>query len=219
MRKVLAIALLLLFCGVYTVAQDYPKAQVFGGFSYLHVDTEGAVAPAGTSIKRWYPGWEIAGQFNLTKMLGVKADFSGNYGTPITVTGLSTPSARTYSFLFGPVVSFRGERATPFVHALFGGNHIGLDSFTLPAGIIPGVAGTVPAGSETSFAMAFGGGLDVKLTRHFGLRVGQFDYLYTKHCADLFGIGCLLGSNSILGPGAPAAHQNNFRFATGVVIQ
>lgn len=213
MRKVLAIALLLLFCGVYTVAQDYPKAQVFGGFSYLHADTEGATVtslglPAGSSIKTWYPGWEAAVQFNLTKLLGVKGDFSGNYGTPVTVPGVPLPSARTYSFLFGPVVSFRGERATPFVHALFGGNHISLDASTTLA---------TPAGSETAFAMAFGGGLDVKLTHHFGLRVGQFDYLYTKHCGNL---GALTGGACTLGvPGAPAAHQNNFRFSTGVVIQ
>ena len=215
MRKVLLIALVVMLCGFYAVAQDYPRAQLFGGFSYLHVDTEGATVPAPASIKTWYPGWEIAGQFNLTKMLGIKGDFSGNYGTPISgVPGF--PSARTYTFLFGPVISFRGDRVTPFVHALFGGNHASIDSTIVS-----------PSFSETAFAMAFGGGLDVKLTHHFGLRLGQFDYLYTKHClnvpADFAGLGnpagCLLGSSSILGPGAPAAHQNNFRFSTGITIQ
>jgi opacity protein-like surface antigen len=220
MRKVVLIAVVVVFCGCFAVAQDYPRAELFGGFSYLHADTEGATnatataftGVAGTTIKTWYPGWEVAAQFNLTRLLGVKADFSGNYGTPLKVPGFALPSARTYSFLFGPVVSVRRDRVTPFVHALLGGDHIGLDASTVL---------TTPAFSETAFAMAFGGGLDVKLTRHFGARLGQFDYLYTKHCFSLpanfggFGnaAGCQLGVG-----GAPAAHQNNFRFATGIVI-
>jgi len=227
MRKVLFVALAVMLCGLYAVAQDYPKAELFGGFSVIHMDTEGltnaqaaaATAP-GATIKTWYPGWAIAGQYNLTKLIGIKADFSGNYGKPLTVPGFSTPSGRAYTFLFGPVFSLRKEHITPFAHALFGGNHISVDSFT-----ITGV-GTSPSFSETAFAMAFGGGVDWKLTHHFSVRLGQFDYLYTKHCinapADFFGLGnpagCVLGSNSILGAGAPAAHQNNVRFETGIVI-
>jgi hypothetical protein len=91
---------------------------------------------------------------------------------------------------------------TPFVHALFGGNHLSAD-----ASVVTGAAA-----SETAFAMAFGGGVDVKLAHHFGLRLGQFDYLYTKHCGNTGG-GCVLGVGT-----APPAHQNNFRFATGIVI-
>jgi len=222
MRKVLLIGLAVTLCGVYAVAQDYPKAELFGGFNITHLDTENIqrVLPTGTNVKSWYPGWEIAGQYNLTKLIGIKADFSGNYGKPLTVPGFSTPSGRAYTFLFGPVFSLRKEHITPFAHALFGGNHISVDSFT-----ITGV-GTSPSFSETAFAMAFGGGVDWKLTHHFSVRLGQFDYLYTKHCinapADFFGLGnpagCVLGSNSILGAGAPAAHQNNLRFETGIVI-
>jgi len=96
------------------------------------------------------------------------------------------------------------------VHALFGGNHIGVDASAL----LPS-----PAFSENAFAMALGGGLDVKLTRHFGLRLGQFDYLYTRQCTNVpfnfvsESAACQLGV-----AGAPPAHQNNFRFATGIVI-
>jgi len=214
MRTVLAIALLLLFCGVYTVAQDYPKAEVFGGFSMLHPDTEGATVPAeaptGTSIKHWYPGWEVAGQYNLTKLLGIKADFSGNYGKPVSSPGISgLPSARTYSFLFGPVVSFRGDRITPFIHAGLGANHISTDAST--------VAGfALPATSDTAFAMAFGGGVDVKLTHHFSWRVGQFDYVYTKH--DICAIGSAPAAPIAACEAAVPPHQNNFHFATGIVI-
>jgi len=223
MRKVLFITLVVVVCGCFAVAQDYPKASIFGGFSYLHADTEGATGasltappfsfPAGTSVQTWYPGWEVAGQYNFTKLLGIKADFSGNYGTPVKVPGFALPHARTYSFLFGPVVSVHRDRLTPFVHALFGGNHIGVDAS-------PPTLLNTPAFSENAFAMAFGGGLDAKLTRHFGLRLGQFDYLYTRQCSNVpfnfvsgTSAACQLGV-----AGAPAAHQNNFRFATGIVI-
>jgi len=209
MRKVLYIALAVMLCGVYTVAQDYPKAELFGGFSVLHADTENAqsLIDGGVNVKSWYPGWTIAGQYNLTKMLGVKADISGHYGTPLSnVPGF--PQAKSYTFVFGPVISFRdhfGNRLTPFAHALFGGNHVSVDSTP-----------TTPSGSETSFAMAFGGGLDWKLTHHFSARLGQFDYLYTKHCGNL---GALTGNTCVLGtPGFPTDHQNNFRFSTGIVI-
>jgi len=218
MRKVLAIALLLLFCGVYTVAQDYPKAEVFGGVSFTHLDTEGATvpasAPAGTSIKHWYPDWEAAAQYNLTKLLGIKADFSGNYGKPANVPGVTgIPSAHSYSFLFGPVVSARTGRFTPFAQALFGANRISLGSSTIK-GLPPPFGGVISTTgySETAFAMAFGGGLDVKISHHFAYRLGQFDYLFTKHCLAVAGT-CTLGVD-----GAPAAHQNNFSFSTGIVI-
>ena len=209
MRKVLYIALAVMLCGLYAVAQDYPKAELFGGFNLTHLDTENAqtLIGGGVSVKSWYPGWTVAGQFNLTKLLGVKGEFSGNYGTPLTIPGEPFPSARAYTFLFGPVFSFRGDRITPFVHALFGGNHITIDSSAF--------FGT-PSGSETSFAMAFGGGLDVKVSHHFAVRLGQFDFLYTKHCGNL---GVLTGNTCVLGtPGFPAAHQNNFRYSAGVVI-
>jgi len=212
MRRLLAVALLVLFCTAYTVAQDYPKAEVFGGFSFTHLDTEGFTAPTGVSIKHWYPGWEAAVQYNLTKLLGIKADFSGNYGKPVNVPGVTgIPSAHSYNFLFGPVVSARTGRFTPFAQALFGANRLSLGSSTISVPVL-GVSVPETGYSETAFAMAFGGGLDVKVSHHFAYRLGQFDYLFTKHCLAVAGV-CTLGVD-----GAPAAHQNNFSFSTGIVI-
>jgi S1-C subfamily serine protease len=57
--------------------------------------------------------------------------------------------------------------------------------------------------SNTALAMAFGGGVDVKIARHFAVR-GQADYLYTGHdFTDLI-------------PNI-AAHQNNVRASAGIV--
>jgi S1-C subfamily serine protease len=54
--------------------------------------------------------------------------------------------------------------------------------------------------------MAFGGGVDVKLSAQIALRAGQVDYLYTKHD---FSSGI---------PGV-ASHQNNIRASVGIVFQ
>jgi len=214
MRKALLVALAIVMCGFYAVAQDYPKAELFGGFSLAHLDTENvqSILPAGTNVKEWYPGWEFAGQYNFTKLLGVKADISGNYGQPVSFPGVTGfPSGRAYTFLFGPVVSFRGDRITPFVHAGFGGSHISSDASTVKAAAVPAI-------SDTAFAFALGGGVDWKLTHHFSWRLGQFDYVYTKHD------GCAIFA-AAEGVAIPAGceskfpdHQNNFHFSTGIVI-
>jgi len=41
MRHVCAFLLLLLFASSAFSQQEYPRAEVFGGYSYLHIDTQG----------------------------------------------------------------------------------------------------------------------------------------------------------------------------------
>ncbi|MGA9471610.1 MAG: PDZ domain-containing protein [Terriglobales bacterium] len=212
--------------------QDAPRAEVFGGYSYLHIDTQGVTGstlvnacneilgagtcpPGSIQVHQGFNGWNAAAQFNVTRFFGIKGDFSGHYGTPVTissqiqmllqqagVTGLP-PSAHSYTYLFGPVVSQEIRRYKPFAHALFGANSIGtnLSGVSIGGLGIPGL--TV---SDTAFAMAFGGGVDVKLKDHISLRVGQFDYLFTKHD---FSLGV---------PGV-TTHQNNYRASVGIVFQ
>ncbi len=62
---------------------------------------------------------------------------------------------------------------------------------------VPGTFGTLtPPNSETDFAFVLGGGLDVKVSKHFAIRAGQFDYE-------------LVNSSG-------GGHQNYFRFSAGV---
>jgi predicted metalloprotease with PDZ domain len=53
--------------------------------------------------------------------------------------------------------------------------------------------------------MAYGGGLDVRLSDHFSIRIAQADYLYTKH-------------DFSLGASGVARHQNNLRVSAGLVV-
>ena len=212
--------------------QDVPRVEVFGGYSYLHIDTQGVTGstlvnacnqilgagtcpPGSIQVHQNFNGWNAAAQVNITRILGVKADFSGHYGTPITlspqiqillqeagITGLP-PSARSYSYLFGPVVSQNMGRYRPFAHALFGAISVGTNVSGVSLGGL-GIPGLTL--SDNAFAMAFGGGVDVRLRDRVSLRVGQFDYLFTKHD---FSFGT---------PGV-ATHQNNYRASAGIVFQ
>jgi opacity protein-like surface antigen len=176
MKKFAVVAVLVLTWSLAAMAAEGTPAEVFGGYQLLHLDTQGD-----TGVKSSYSGWDGALQFNVGGRLGLVGDVSGNYGTPFA----GAPSISSYTFVFGPSVNFRGEKTKPFVHALFGGNRLAVSGL-----------------SETSFAMALGGGVDVKAMPAVWIRLGQFDYLYTKH-GDTFGF---------------TGHQNNFRYSAGIVF-
>jgi opacity protein-like surface antigen len=143
----------LLLSAVAASAQDYPKAEVFGGYSFLHVTDQGASANAN--------GGSGSISVNPSNWLGVVADFGGYHG------GNDFGNADLYTYMFGPKLAYRTGKITPFVQALFGGAH-------LSAGGFGGSA------SANAFAMALGGGVDWNATPHIGIRVIQAEYLMTK---------------------------------------
>lgn len=182
MRKLIVVALVVIAFGLTAMAQDAPKAEVFGGYQFTSID----INEAGLGDDRLnLHGWNAAVSGYFNNNFGITADFSGAYGSPdILGIGVDT-SAHTY--MFGPTVRFPSERVTPYVHALFGGAKAKITVLGIEA-------------SESGFSMAFGGGIDVKATEHVAVRVGQFDYMYSK-----------------LGDAADA--QNNFRYSAGIVFR
>jgi hypothetical protein len=164
-----------LFLSIPSFAQEvnYPKAEVFGGFSISSaaVSSSSTDPTTGltttTSLRESFMGWQASINGNVTHHLGIVGDFGGQYKT---VAGIPLNS---YQFLFGPRVMFRGPRITPFVHAMFGGVKEGAGSTTLT---ILGTSVTTPAVSSTGLGMAMGGGLDVNVSDRFALRVPQFDW-------------------------------------------
>jgi peptidoglycan-associated lipoprotein len=97
------------------------------------------------------------------------------------------------SYLAGPRYTIaRTSRVRIFAEGLFGGAH-GFDSF------FPSSGGLVP--TANSFAMQFGGGMDVALRDGFGIRAIELDYVRT-------GL-----------PNNDANSQNDLRIAFGVSYQ
>jgi hypothetical protein len=186
MRKCVAVGILIFgLCLAAAAADDAPTAEVYGGLSFLHIDDNGLHAP-----KRNFVGWDAEGQFNINKLLGITADIGGNYGR--VAPGVS--NSHSYTYAFGPTFSFRREHATIFAHALFGEN-------TISKNVIGG--GDNPSPTDGAFAMLWGGGIDVKISHALAIRLGQLDWLYTRH--NLVPLG---GKNN----------QDNIRYSGGVVI-
>lgn len=154
MRKVFVVFAFVLVLSLSAAAQDTPAAEFFGGYSYARVDA----SPASDLNLH---GWNASIAGNVNRWLGFVGDFSGHYGSPSGV------DVSDHTFMFGPRVTARSEKATPFFHALFGGARA--------SGL--GV-------SETSFAMALGGGIDVNAGQHVAIRVIQADYLMTRFASD-----------------------------------
>jgi hypothetical protein len=97
----------------------------------------------------------------------------------------------------------REGRTTVYGHALFGVAHISFNKAKLTE--VLGILGQQPSGfSSNSFAAAFGGGIDVRLSRTVSLRAIQADYVLT-HFRDLADGG--------------RHNQNNIRVSTGVVFR
>ncbi len=160
---------------------SYPQVELFGGFSYMREDSE----PQGFNLN----GWNASVAYNINRHVAVRADFSGYYKSE--KDQFFSNSLRKHQLLFGPQFSVRpNERVRVFLRPLFGLAHVHTEIDS------PGL--TSPATfSDTAFAMALGGGLDVRVNNRLMVRLGQVDYLPT-----FFG----------------NTRQDNFRFSTGVVF-
>lgn len=185
MRSVCALLVALLLLAVPAAAQEAPKAEVFAGYSNLRMHPGSGAN--GFNLNGW--NTSVVGNFN--RWFGIKADFAGQYGSPWLPNPTPPPvtvkvDTNTHSFLFGPQFSYRkNERATPFAHALFGAARV--EGSTFGANV-----------SESGFAMALGGGVDLRVNDAVAVRIGQLDYLLTR-----------LADNN----------RHNFRYSTGIVFR
>ena len=219
MRRFVISFFITLMAPLLASAQSFPRVELFGGYSYLHLDTHGVTSstlqqqcailiggpcPATFQIHPGFNGWEAAAQFNANRWLGLKADLAGHYGTlfsakftglpPLPPLNFSSPPQHMYDFLLGPVVSYRSHRYTTFVHGLIGAEHTGFGSFSLQ-----GFPLNLPASSSsrTDFSFVLGGGLDLNLVPGLALRPAEVDYQFVK---------------------SGSGHQNNLRISTGLVV-
>ena len=158
MRRVLCILALVAVAALPAAAQG-PKAEVFGGYSYVRVNPGGG--DNGINLN----GWNASVTGNLNDWFGITADFGGSYGSPNV--GGTQVDTNAHTFLFGPRIKARGDKVEPFAHALFGAARV--EGSALGISI-----------SDSGFGMALGGGLDWKANDAISIRLGQFDYLMTR---------------------------------------
>lgn len=155
---VCAFAMLILL-PLTAAAQETPKVEIFGGYSYLRVDDN----LDGVNLH----GWNASVAGNVNRWFGLVGDFSGHYGSP-TVGGVTVDGAKAHLFLFGPQISKRGEKWTVFARTLVGGAHASSNA----AGFF--------STAETALAVAIGGGVDVNVNKTVAIRLFQADYVLTR---------------------------------------
>jgi hypothetical protein len=187
------------------------RGTLYAGYSLLHANNDlgSSLGSSNFNLGGNLNGWEGQGTFNFTRHFGVTADFSGNSKqlAGFSVLGFSAGTQQhMYNFLFGPTVTGYFGKSSVFGHALFGAAHSSLGAgVTVP--ILGGIS--APIDSANAFAMAFGGGIDIGLTRHFAIRAAQVDFIRTNfNSVDALASGLATNLNN---------HQNSFRYTGGVV--
>ena len=170
-------------------SDEYPKVEVFVGYSALGEANGrgisfGPNAFVGANYSAAKAGFETSIIRNFSKHFGIKGDFSAQFNNqsasgPITactpacttVTQAFQLKTRVYNFLAGPEFKARNStRFTPFAHVLGGVAHTSA-TFTTPGPTF----NLLLKKSDNSFAMALGGGIDIRASKRISFR-GLMDY-------------------------------------------
>jgi opacity protein-like surface antigen len=159
MRKLLFGVFLMFLVPMAAMAQaDYPKADLFGGYSYFRANPE----------KFNLNGWNASATANITDWFGVEGDFSGHYGAP-GIFGFQIPyvNINSHTFMAGPKLTYRSNKIEPFAHFLIGAARASTGAFGYSV-------------SDTALAAAVGGGIDINVSKSLAIRAIQADYLMTR---------------------------------------
>jgi len=166
---------------------EHPKFEFFAGYSALgDANTRGSFGNGASDsgdFSTW-TGFEASLIRNVNKHFGIKGDFSAHFNdesarfaltacTPTCATATQDNQLKTrlYNFLIGPEFKARNHtRFTPFVYALAGVAHT-RTSFTTAGPTI----NLHLEKDDNGFAMALGGGLDIRATQRVSFRASM-DY-------------------------------------------
>lgn len=211
--------LVLVFCVSSITAQNSDgvnRFEFFGGYSHNRVDTGLESEDLGTEFNDSFGkrlgtnGVNLSATGNVSKYFGLKFDFSTHSKSDnVTFDGDQFKTKyRINQFLGGIQIKNNkkdGPRVKPFFHALAG---VARQTITLESPVLTDVFGESSLKlSENNFALAFGGGLDVKVNKRVDIRVFQVDYNPTYVKGREFDDFELDGKL-----------QNNVRFSFGIVI-
>ena len=180
MRKLMVLFGLLAVLTVGTLAQDAPEKpeakkaatpefELSAGYTYRSYGSYSAAKGPSLAMNGWYASVD----YNFERWLGGEAEILGVYKNQGLVG-----KTDIYTFLVGSRLYPLGHhKLTPFGHILFGAGHYNKS--------IPSFGG-FPAQffSDTAYAWEAGGGLDVYLRKHLGIRLIQVDVGHTGFSAD-----------------------------------
>ncbi|MEK6333352.1 MAG: outer membrane beta-barrel protein [Acidobacteriota bacterium] len=196
MRQLIILTFLIAGSASFALAQtpdEQPKNEFFAGYSYHSADINTLTVDPHRTAQN---GINLAYTRNITRHIGLTGDASAHFHRNTSSTGTGTFSTQRDQYFLLAGVQFKAggnSRVQPFAHALFGASLFrGFTSDIRPSGNVYTID------DATSFAMALGGGVDVRLNRRIDFRLVQVDYTPT-----FFGSG----------------RQNNIRVSVGIVFK
>ena len=174
MRELMFVIFLIACSGSLCFAQtrEDQKNEFFAGYSYQSADINTlTIDPQRTAQN----GVNIEYTRNLTRNLGITGDLSAHFHRDSVGTsgGGTFSRKRDQYFLLGGLQYkvHNDSRLEPFVHTLFG-----VSLFRGFTSNISGSGNVFTFDDATSFAMALGGGLDIRAGKRMAVRVFQADY-------------------------------------------
>ncbi len=167
--RVLSTLVVLCAFGTLAVAQEQsaPKWELFGGYSFLYpgADVHGTL-PSGSIPLSSHLDWNLRGAgasatYDFTRHFGITLDASDHWG----ISENRLDHADFSNLSLGPKFTFRHNHFSPFLEVLVGDQRLYPEAFH----------------QIDKFGVMAGGGLDVKLSRHFAWRLIRADYVDSSY--------------------------------------
>ena len=190
-----AFSFLFLFATL-AAAQDQPapKWELFGGYTVwnpgadVHGQLPGALLPLSSRLE-WNPrGIGGSATYDFNRWFGLTLDASTNWGSGEKTLARRIDDAAFTNISFGPKLTYRTNRFSPFFEVLVGDHRLTPDAFH----------------DIDKLGVMIGGGLDVNVSRHIALRLIRADYVISNY---RFGP-----------PNIPSTDLRGARLQTGLVL-
>ena len=210
MRKSLMVVGAALLFSMTAGAWNYPTWEAFAGYNFIRYSPDSPFVP---SVNLNGGNGQIAYNFNkwFSGVIDAGAATKGDIG------GFSRVGTTVAYFTAGPRITFnRDGRFQPYAQVLLGGAYWaasfpcsipgGGSPFCLSNPLILGPSRAVT--NDWGFAMFAGGGVDVKVSKHFYIRPAEASYFLTHM------------SNPFTPFGLPneSSTRNNFRYSGGIKV-
>ena len=168
-----AIVAVLCMFGTLAAAQDQPapKWELFAGYSVfdpganVHGLLPGALLPLNSRLE-WNPrGAGASLTYDFNNWFGLTLDTSTHWGSRETGIVRRIDDAAFSNLSFGPKLTYRHNRFSPFFEVLVGDQRLMPDAFY----------------DVDKFGLMVGGGLDINLSRRVALRLIRADYVLSSY--------------------------------------
>jgi len=182
--------------------QPAPKWELYGGYSLfypnsdVHGELPGALLPLSSHLETNPRGLGASVTYNFNRWFGLTLDTSSHWGSRESTLPRRIDDAAFSTLSFGPKITFRHHRLSPFLEVLVGDHRLMPDAFH----------------DVDKLGLMIGGGLDINLSRHVALRLIRADYVYSNYQygdravtprTEIRGLRAQAGLNFMFGGGEP----------------